>query len=92
MRRLFIVTAACALALGPVAAAPAQERSSDALRNDLEFARRKVYPTLVNIGVVTKWFSGGRIRRGAAAGSGVIVGPGGEVLTNFHVVGDAERI
>lgn len=98
MRRTSLTRlAAAALALAvapfaPLAPARAQDNSGDALRADLEFARRKVYPTLVNIGVVTKWFSGGRVRRGAAAGSGVIVGPGGEVLTNYHVVGDAERI
>ncbi len=77
-----------------VAAAPAlaQDSARDALRADLEFAKSKVYPALVNVGVVAKMYSGGRIQRGLGAGSGVIVGPDGLVVTNYHVAGDAERI
>ena len=64
MRRIALTLATSALLLTAVPApAPAQEKMSDQLRADLEFARRKVYPTLVNIGVVTKWYSGGRVRR-----------------------------
>lgn len=88
-----LTTAALAFAgLTFTAAAPAQAQSGDQLRQDLEFARRKVYPALVNIGVVSKQYSGGRIRRGASAGSGVIVSPGGVVLTNYHVAGQGERL
>lgn len=75
----------------PLAPAGAGE-GADALRADLDFARRKVYPALVNIGVVARIYTGGRIQRAPAAGSGVVVGPDGLVLTNFHVAGDAERI
>ncbi len=58
----------------------------------VEFARDQVYPALVNIGVVSTGFSGGRRERFPSAGSGVIVSPGGHVLTNFHVAGDSSRI
>lgn len=97
MHRTCITLTAAALAfagltVSAVAPAAAQESSQDKLRQDLEFARRKVYPALVNIGVVSKQYSGGRIRRGASAGSGVIVSPGGVVLTNYHVVGKGERL
>ncbi|MHC4598968.1 MAG: PDZ domain-containing protein [Planctomycetota bacterium] len=70
----------------------ASERGEDALRRDIEFARRKVYPALVNISVVVKGFGGGRVQRFPAAGSGVIVSPAGHVLTNFHVAGETTRI
>ena len=56
------------------------------------FAKKKVYPCLVNIAVVAKRFVQGRESRGLGAGSGVIVSPAGYVVTNFHVAGDASRI
>jgi serine protease Do len=59
---------------------------------DIDFARSKVYPTLVNISVVVQSYSGGRVRRFPAAGSGVIVSAAGHVLTNFHVAGHTTRI
>ena len=70
----------------------AQGSSRDALREDLEFARRKVYPALVNISVVARGYTGGRTARFPAAGSGVIVSPAGHVITNFHVAGESVRI
>lgn len=72
--------------------AQAQKSASDALRRDMDVARRKVYPALVNITVVTRYFQGGRSLRGPAGGSGVIVTPQGHVLTNFHVAGHTTRI
>jgi serine protease Do len=70
----------------------AQRNASDALRRDMEIARRKVYPALVNITVVTKYYAGGRAQRAPSGGSGVIVTPQGHVLTNFHVAGHSTRI
>jgi len=64
----------------------------DELREDLEFAKSKVYPALVNIQVVGQSFSGGRSSKFPAAGSGVIVSPAGHVLTNYHVAGETTRI
>ncbi|MEZ6185461.1 MAG: PDZ domain-containing protein [Planctomycetota bacterium] len=80
-----------ALALALALATPALAQS-DALRRDIDFAREKVYPALVNISVVVKQYSGGRSERGLGAGSGVIVSPAGHVLTNFHVAGHTTRI
>ncbi|MBI3268924.1 MAG: PDZ domain-containing protein [Planctomycetes bacterium] len=93
MKRAFPLAATIAFVLAAAATdAVAQERAKDALRQDLDFARGKVYPALVNIGVVSRDFSGGRTQRAPAAGSGVIVSPGGHVLTNFHVAGNTTQI
>ncbi len=88
----FIPLGLCAALLFLVAPAQAQDRAKDALRQDLDFAKSKVYPALVNIGVVVRDFSGGRTQRGAGAGSGAIVSPAGHVLTNFHVAGNTIQI
>ncbi len=83
---------ALVLALLVASLASAQDRSRDALRSDIEFARSKVYPALVNISVVEKMYSAGRAVYAPAAGSGVIVSPAGNVLTNFHVAGNTTRV
>lgn len=70
----------------------AQGSSQDALRQDLDFARQKIYPALVNIAVVARQFQDGRMQRFPAAGSGVIVSPAGHVVTNYHVAGEALSI
>ena len=74
------------------APAAAQSGAADALRRDVDFARSKVYPALVNIAVVGRVYSGGRARRFPAAGSGVIISAAGHILTNFHVAGHTTRI
>lgn len=72
--------------------ASAQRDYPDALRRDIERARDRVYPAVVNILVVTRYFSEGRAQRAPAGGSGVIVTPQGHVLTNYHVAGNSTRI
>ncbi|MHC4320074.1 MAG: PDZ domain-containing protein [Planctomycetota bacterium] len=84
--------AAVLLAVLGSAPAVAQIAAGDLLRRDIDFARSKVYPTLVNIAVVVQSYSGGRARRFPAAGSGVVVSAAGHVLTNFHVAGHTTRI
>ena len=56
------------------------------------YGARKVYPALVNIAVVFRYFDGGRAQRAPAGGSGVIISPDGYVLTNFHVAGHTTHI
>jgi serine protease Do len=88
-----LLLVAALLLLAPSAPARADDAASaDSLREAVAFAKRKVYPCLVNIGVVANRFSQGRESRMLEAGSGVIVSPGGHVVTNFHVAGDASRI
>lgn len=72
--------------------AEAQRAYPDALRRDIERARDKVYPSVVNILVVTRYFAEGRAQRSPSGGSGVIVTPQGHVLTNYHVAGNSTRI
>lgn len=80
------------LAFGLPGVARAEDGSGEKLRQAVAYAKQKVYPCLVNIGVVAKQFRQGRETRGLGAGSGVIVSPAGHVVTNFHVAGEASRI
>ena len=76
-------------------ALPARGRGAeedDQLRQAVALARDRVYPALVNISVVTERLAGGRATRDLGAGSGVVVSPGGYVLTNYHVAENAIRI
>lgn len=88
IRELLASSLSVACVLGGSAAA----QTGDSFRAAVEFAKEKVYPALVNISVVDEEHSGGRVRRSAAAGSGVIVSPAGHVVTNYHVAGKAARI
>ncbi|MGC8782781.1 MAG: PDZ domain-containing protein [Armatimonadota bacterium] len=85
-----LILATCFICLQPVASA--QRAYPDALRRDIERARDKVYPAVVNILAVTRYFSEGRAQRSPSGGSGVIVTPQGHVLTNYHVAGNSTRI
>ena len=83
----FILLSLPLLAASVACAAPA-----DSIRLDIDQAREKVYPALVNISAVQRTYEGGRSERAPIGGSGVIVSPDGVVLTNFHVAGHATRI
>src|SRR5262245_41656283 len=94
-RRASTLASHASLTLRGALAAPAPAAASvDSVKghDTVEFAREQVYPALVNISVVDKTYSGGRTERFPAAGSGVIVSPGGHVVTNYHVAGDASHI
>jgi serine protease Do len=66
--------------------------AGQSLQERIDGAKRRVYPALVNISVVTRTFSGGRAVRQPSSGSGTIISPAGHVITNYHVVQDAQRI
>ena len=83
--RLLTILALCLSLHTPSLAASATPAALDA-------ARRKVYPALVNIAVVFRYYSSGRAQRAPAGGSGVIISPDGYVLTNFHVAGHTTHI
>jgi len=81
--------AVLAVATAPAAAQLDQPKD---LRAAIAFAKKKVYPALVNIKVVSRRFSGGRAVRSVSSGSGTIINPRPYVLTNYHVARDAVRI
>lgn len=82
------------LAAGALREAPvhAEESGGDALQRAIDTATERVYPALVNIGVLTRVYQQGRAVRFPALGSGVVVSPAGHVVTNFHVVEGATRV
>lgn len=91
MKMRFVWIAAIAL-LALTAAGRAQVDGKDRFRQQIDFAKSKIYPALVNINVISERYSGGRTIRIGGAGSGTIISPAGHVLTNFHVARDASRI
>ena len=52
----------------------------------------RVYPSLVQIHVLSTHTEGGRERKSGATGSGAIISAEGHVITNHHVVGRATSI
>jgi serine protease Do len=92
MRRLFGLLMGFALLFSYGVQAQGRAALEDALRRDIERARERVFPALVNILVVDRYFDGGRAQYSLGGGSGVIVSPDGLVLTNYHVASDAVRI
>ena len=61
------------------------------LREMITLARDRVFPSLVNIRVITVRYWGGKEHKGQAVGSGTIISPEGHVLTNFHVARNGRK-
>jgi serine protease Do len=55
-------------------------------------AKQAVFPSVVFVKPVLETFEGGEKKAHEVAGSGVIISPAGECLTNWHVVEKARRI
>lgn len=55
-------------------------------------AKDKVFPTVVYIKCIRQNLEAGKKESQQVAGSGVIISPGGEVLTNWHVIDKATEI
>ena len=83
-----------ALLLAPLALASPSEQAAVLPHTDpvLERAIARVYPSLVQIHVLTAYSEGGRERKFQASGSGAIISADGHVITNHHVVGKATSI
>jgi len=62
------------------------------LQQEILAARNKVMPALVHIEPVRKIFSTGESRHALVTGSGFIFSPEGYILTNHHVVENAEKV
>lgn len=76
------------VAAGAVADAPPPAAESDRIAAALEAVR----PALVQLRVVSQRFGDGRAQRFPSSGSGVVVTPRGDLLTNYHVAGHSARI
>ena len=90
MKTLLPLLAAAALLAG-CAAPRAAERPID-FRDTIQAAEKAVFPSLAYIRVVRKDLSGGKDEKGVVSGSGVVIDPSGELLTNHHVIDKAEEI
>ena len=82
------VLAACLLAAG-CCTAPAD---GNGFRSVILETRQKVAPALVYIRVVREALESGKNEKQVVAGSGVVITPDGELLTNHHVVDKATEI
>ena len=72
-------------------ASPPAERPID-FRDTIQAAEKAVFPSLAYIRVVRKDLSSGKDEKGVVSGSGVVIDPSGELLTNHHVIDKAEEI
>jgi len=77
-----------------LSAAAAQQQPAVLPHSDpvVERAIARVYPSLVQIHVLSEYAEGGRERKFQASGSGAIISREGHVVTNHHVVGKATSI
>jgi serine protease Do len=78
----------------PVASQPVASQPAGPLdfREVIRSAKAKVFPTVVFIKVLQQSHESGKKTTNEVAGSGVIISPAGEVLTNWHVVDKAVEV
>ncbi|MEP0841361.1 MAG: PDZ domain-containing protein [Phycisphaerae bacterium] len=72
-----------------------QPDRADQLRREIHqmisAARDRVFPSLVNIHVVTVQYYGGQEHKGRSVGSGTVITDQGHVLTNQHVTNEGRK-
>lgn len=88
LRAIAILLAAAAAGC----AAPNQNRIENDFRAIVKEANSKVFPAVVYIHAIAANTESGTDQANAVRGSGVIISPEGEVLTNFHVADKASSI
>jgi serine protease Do len=89
LRTLLLSTLLAAASAGAADPEPAPLPHSDPA---VTRAIARVYPSLVQIHVLSTHTEGGRERKSGATGSGAIISAEGHVITNHHVVGRATSI
>ncbi|MDR2391792.1 MAG: trypsin-like peptidase domain-containing protein [Planctomycetota bacterium] len=73
-------------------AEPFPPESGGDARAIMAAARRDVFPAVIFLMPVAERFDGGKTEKTQAAGSGVIISPDGEAVTNQHVIDRAVEI
>ena len=88
-----VVLMACLGCRGVQGAASAENHLAALdFREVVQSAKDKVFPAVVYIKVIRETYEAGRKISQEISGSGVIVSPEGEVLTNWHVVDKAVQV
>ncbi len=75
-----------------LAATPSVVGDSQDFRRIVNSAREKVFPAVVFIKAIRETHEGGRRQTMDASGSGVLISPKGELLTNWHVIDHAIEV
>jgi serine protease Do len=90
----FLASAASAAPQQPTGAdvAPPDDQTLLDFREVVRAAKDRVFPSVIYIKVVRKNLEGGKDSNQEISGSGVIISPGGEALTNWHVVDKAVSV
>ncbi len=85
------------LMLGCAGSVQGQDEESSALgrfdfRDVIRDAKQAVFPTVVFVRAVRETLQGGQTLRQEVSGSGVLISPAGEFLSNWHVIDKAQEI
>ncbi len=92
-----LITAVAAPTLGRGNAVAAESLAAANLdladfRVVISHAKSRVFPSVVFLMPITERYDGGKKEKAQVAGSGVIISPDGEIVTNWHVVDKAIEI
>ncbi len=79
-----------ALSTGTALGQQTESREFRAVQEQVKAARDRVMPALVRVQPIVETFRGGRKVSSTGFGSGVMIGPEGYVVTNYHVAGKAK--
>jgi len=88
-----VVSGVLAIVMAPAASAQGSGAySGPDFRQIVQHAKERVFPAVVYIKVVSETTEGGKRQTFEGSGSGVIVSPIGEVITNWHVIDKAVEV
>jgi serine protease Do len=93
--RTVLTPLACTLLVAGALSARAETPADTAearLRASIDQAVQAIKPALVRIHVVETYYSEGRELKYETSGSGVVITPAGDIVTNHHVAGHAKRL